>query len=146
MSTTPRSKVLSKSDGGTPRAKPAVKKAKKKITATPAVLEMKINDAQNMTGEETKADLSQMQQKYQQLVADFNEQQDDLKEAQKTVSQLEDAIAKTKAKNGSVPTDDKDLQILQLMEVRPQPLCMLALVCFRPHIHHAPTRQLRRRR
>ena len=101
MSTTPRSKAMSKSDGGTPRAKPAVKKAKKKITATPAVLEMKINDAQNMTGEETKADLSQMQQKYQQLVADFNEQQDDLKEAQKTVSQLEDAIAKTKAK---VPT------------------------------------------
>ena len=62
MPETPRAKAA---EGSTPRAKPAVKKAKKKITAKAATMGMEIHEATSLTEESAKADLKEMQQKHQ---------------------------------------------------------------------------------
>ena len=102
-------------EGASPRAskpaaagdkKPKAKKPKATAPTAPMTLGMPMQKPADLSEEQAKADLAEMQKKYGTLVVTFNNQQAELAASQKLNQQLEAGLEALKASQGSMPVED----------------------------------------
>lgn len=102
-------------EGASPRAskpaaagdkKPKAKKPKATAPTAPMTLGMPMQKPADLSEDQAKADLAEMQKKYGTLVVTFNNQQAELAASQKLNQQLEAELEALKASQGSMPVED----------------------------------------
>ena len=116
MSSTPRARPMAGAkEGASPRAskpaaagdkKPKAKKPKATAPTAPMTLGMPMQKPADLSEDQAKADLAEMQKKYGTLVVTFNNQQAELAASQKLNQQLEAELEALKASQGSMPVED----------------------------------------
>jgi len=116
MSSTPRAKPTAKPEGGDKKPadkKPEAEKPKGAAPPAPIGLGMPMSKPAELSEDQAKADLENLQQKYGALVVNFNNQQAELAAAHKKIVDLESDNDRLKAQASGQFSADDNQQALQ---------------------------------